>query len=133
MHHFMKMVKYSTNYSLNIDSILCIGGLQHASLIDRHLVTFFIPFLPLEREHIRVCIQQQLQLMLSTDKYEYEYSEDDIVNRVLNLIEFTPSSSFEYSVSGCKRVPQKLIYIFESIRSTLKRTEKPQKEFDDEL
>lgn len=71
--------------------------------------------------------------MLSNDKYEYEYSEDDIINRVLNLIEFTPPFSLEYSVSGCKRVPQKLTYIFESIRSTLKRTEKPQKEFDDQL
>jgi hypothetical protein len=111
--------------------ILCIGGLQHASLIDRHLVTFFVPFLPLEREHIRGCIRQQLLLMLSQEKYEYEYSEDDIINRVLKLIEFNSATSIEYSVSGCKRVPQKLTYIFETIRSTLKRTEKPSQDIDE--
>ncbi len=114
--------------------LYCIGGFQHASLIDRHLVTFFVPFLPLEREHIRSCIQQQLEIILENDQYEYEYSEDDVINRVLNLIEFTSSSSsLEYSQSGCKRVPQKLVYVFESIRSTLKRTEKPKKDSDDLL
>ncbi len=104
-------------------------------MIDRHLVTFFVPFLPLEREHIRSCIQQQLEIILENDQYEYEYSEDDVINRVLNLIEFTSSSSssLEYSQSGCKRVPQKLIYVFESIRSTLKRTEKPKTDSDDSL
>jgi hypothetical protein len=98
-------------------------------------VTFFVPFLPLEREHIRSCIQQQLEIILENDQYEYEYSEDDVINRVLNLIEFTSSSSssLEYSQSGCKRVPQKLIYVFESIRSTLKRTEKPKTDSDDSL
>jgi len=104
-------------------------------LIDRHLVTFFVPFLPLEREHIRSCIRQQLQINLDNDKYKYEYSEDDIINRVLNLIEFTSSSSssLEYSLSGCKRVQQKLNYVFESIRPTLKRTEKPIEHSDDIL
>jgi len=109
------------------------GGLQYASLIDKHLVTFFVPFLPLEREHIRNCIEQQLEIMLDSDRYEYEFSQDDVIDRVMNLLEFTSSSSLEYSVSGCKRVQQKLNYVFESIRSTLKRTEKLTKDSNDEL
>lgn len=87
-------------------------------------MTFFVPFLPLEREHIRVCIAQQLQIMLANEEDQYEYSEDEIIDRVLNLMEFTHSSSFEYSTSGCKRVQQKLRYVFETIRSTLIRKER---------
>jgi len=102
-------------------------------LVDKHLVTFFVPFLPLEREHIRSCIKQQLQINLDNDKYEYEYSEDDIINRVLNSIEFTSSTSLEYSLSGCKRVQQKLNYVFESIRPTLKQTKKRIENSDDIL
>ncbi|CAF1517171.1 unnamed protein product [Rotaria magnacalcarata] len=111
------------------------GGLQSASLIDRHLVTFFVPFLPLKREHIRVCISRQLAIVLEHDEYEYELSVDDIINSVINLIEFTraSSSSLEYSLSGCKKVQQKLHYIFESMQSALKKTKKKLYDSDDLL
>ena len=103
--------------------------MQHTSLIDKHLITFFVPFLPLEREHIYGCIRQQLRLNRENDPYDYEYSEDDLIKRVLNLIEFSSSSSsFEYALSGCKRVQQKLDFVFESIRLTLKRKLKPIKD-----
>jgi hypothetical protein len=102
-------------------------------LVDRHLVTFFVPFLPLEREHVRGCIERELEIILNNDKYEYELSKDDIIDRVLKLIEFSSSSSVEYSVSGCKKVHQKLDYIFESIRPLLNKTKKPVKDFDDIL
>lgn len=110
-----------------------LGGLQHTSLIDKHLITYFVPFLPLQREHIRGCIKRQLQIHLDDDEYEYEYSEDDIINRVLNSIAFNSLESFEYSVSGCKRVPQKLSFIFETIRPTLKTTQKLTDGFRDVL
>jgi hypothetical protein len=102
-------------------------------LIDRHLVTFFVPFLPFEREHVRGCIERELEIILDKDEYEYVLSKDDIVNRVLNLIEFTSSSFVEYSVSGCKKVHQKLDYIFETIRPSLTKTKKPSTDFDDIL
>ncbi|CAF3524129.1 unnamed protein product [Rotaria sordida] len=108
------------------------GGLQSASLIDRHLITFFVPFLPLERIHIRGCIKRQLQIILDTDEYQYDLSEDDIINHVLNLIEFT-SSSLEYSVSGCKKIQQKLDYIFESLQPTFKKSKKQIEDSDDLL
>ncbi|CAF3875477.1 unnamed protein product, partial [Rotaria sp. Silwood1] len=92
------------------------GGLWHASLINRHLVTFFVPFLPLERTHIRTCIQRQLQLAYKNDQYEYTLSDNDIIDHVLDLIEFAPPDSLLYSVSGCKKVQQKLDFILESHR-----------------
>lgn len=109
------------NNSFDISRNISLGGFQYALLIERHLVTFFVPFLPLERVHIRDCILQQLKILLKNEQDQYEYFEYDIVDRVLQLMEFTPSSSFEYSKSGCKRVQQKLNYIFEIIRSTVKQ------------
>ncbi|CAF4087688.1 unnamed protein product, partial [Rotaria sordida] len=103
------------------------GGLWHASLINRHLVTFFVPFLPLERSHIRTCIQRQLELIHKKDKYQYILSDNDITDRVLDLIEFSPPNSLLYSVSGCKKVQQKLDFILESNRVI--PTKKPIEEF----
>ncbi|CAF1574431.1 unnamed protein product, partial [Adineta ricciae] len=93
------------------------GGLKQASLIDRHLVTFFVPFLPLEREHIRDCIRQELQRILDNDIYEYKLSEKQIIDDVLNLIDFSDTSP-EYSISGCKIVSQKLDFTFEHAMSS---------------
>jgi hypothetical protein len=93
-----------------------LGGLWHASLINRHLVTFFVPFLPLERSHIRTCIRRQLELSNEDDEQKYKISDNDIVDRVLDLIEFAPPDSLLYSVSGCKKVQQKLDYVLEGNR-----------------
>lgn len=118
----------------DIYSICYIGGLARVSLIDRHLVTFFVPFLPLEREHIRGCIKQQLQIILENDAYEYELSVEKIINSVLGLVEFNRSpSNLEYSLSGCKKVQQKLNYVFENIRSTLTKRKKLKEEDNDDL
>lgn len=92
------------------------GGLWHASLISRHLVTFFVPFLPLERSHVRTCIQRQLAAARANDEYDYRKSDNDIVGDVIDLIEFSPPESLLYSVSGCKKVQQKLDFVLERAR-----------------
>ena len=102
------------------------GGLWHASLINRHLVTFFVPFLPLERQHIRTCIERQLQSTQENDEHRSTLDEREIVARVLDLIEFAPPDTLLYSVSGCKKVQQKLDYILESHRMS---KAKPKEEF----
>ncbi|UJR09216.1 hypothetical protein I4U23_013464 [Adineta vaga] len=107
------------------------GGLWHASLINRHLVTFFVPFLPLEHSHVRTCIQRQLDLARESEEYDYNKSDNDIVNNVLDLIEFAPPETLLYSVSGCKKVQQKLDFILERIRIQVlqKRLESKSKAF----
>lgn len=62
--------------------------------------------------------------MLENDEYQYELSFDDIINHVINLIEFKSLQSLEYSVSGCKKVQQKLDYVFESMQPTFTKTKK---------
>ena len=36
------------------------GGLHKSNVVDRHLVDFYVPFLPLERVHVRQCIEFQI-------------------------------------------------------------------------
>ena len=87
-------------------------------------MTFFVPFLPLERSHVRTCIGRQLDLSLANEAYRYSLSKNEIVDRVLDLIEFAPSDSLLYSVSGCKKVQQKLDFILESHR--MKQSKRPE-------
>jgi hypothetical protein len=70
-------------------------------------VTFFVPFLPLERSHVRTCIQRQLEKEHENNKYQYQISDNDVIDHVLDLIEFSPPGSALYSVSECKKVQQK--------------------------
>ncbi|CAF1209395.1 unnamed protein product [Adineta steineri] len=92
------------------------GGLWHGLLSNRNLETFFVPFLPLERSHVRTCVQRQLAIVRKHEEYQYKLSDNDIVAKVLDLIEFSPPDAQLYSVSGCKKVAQKLDFILEGIR-----------------
>ena len=37
------------------------GGLQFSRVIERSLVDVFVPFLPLERTHVKACVRNELQ------------------------------------------------------------------------
>lgn len=37
------------------------GGLKASELISRHMIDHFIPFLPLERRHVIMCIRSYLE------------------------------------------------------------------------
>ncbi|XP_070557442.1 torsin-1A-like [Ptychodera flava] len=37
------------------------GGLWHSNLIEKNLISFMVPFLPLERSHVLKCIQDDLR------------------------------------------------------------------------
>jgi len=92
------------------------GGLWHATLISHHLVDFFVPFLPLERQHVRKCIEERYDFVMETDESDYSLTRNEIVDQVLDQIEFFPPDSLLYSISGCKRVPQRLDYVLEHHR-----------------
>lgn len=100
----------------SIEEIRCLGGLWHATLISHHLVDFFVPFLPLERQHVRKCIEERFDLVMETDQSEYSLTRNEIIDQVLDQIEFFPPDSLLYSISGCKRVPQRLDFVLEHHR-----------------
>ncbi|XP_063792509.1 torsin-1A-like [Pseudophryne corroboree] len=93
----------------HLESVLSIGlfnnhnsGFWHSSLIDKNLIDFFIPFLPLELRHVKKCILAELrQRGLRED--------EELASRVANeeMIYF-PKDSRLFSDKGCKTVSAKL-------------------------
>lgn len=77
------------------------GGLWHSSLIESNVIDFFLPFLPLERRHVKLCIRDNLE------EKGYHVTEE-ILNKVANELLYYPAESKLFSKSGCKRVSQKV-------------------------
>ncbi|KAK7813625.1 hypothetical protein U0070_000675 [Myodes glareolus] len=79
------------------------SGFWHSSLIDRNLIDYFVPFLPLEYKHLKMCIRVEMQ------SRGYEVDED-IVSRVAEEMTFFPKEERVFSDKGCKTVFTKLDY-----------------------
>ena len=63
-------------------------------------------------------------------------SEREIIERVIDLIEFAPPSTLLYSVSGCKKVQQKVDFVIESLRpmyTTTKKKKKTKQDIHDDI
>ncbi|ELU03404.1 hypothetical protein CAPTEDRAFT_168452 [Capitella teleta] len=84
------------------------SGLWHSALIEKNLINLFVPFLPMETSHVKLCIRDDL-----TSK-GHEIS-DEIINKVLDELHFIPEDSKLYSKSGCKRVSEKVNMVMETI------------------
>ena len=82
------------------------GGLWHSTLIEKNLISLFLPFLPLERKHVKLCIKDDLRAKNYT-------VNDEIVDKIANELLYFPQDSKLYSKSGCKRVSEKVDLIME--------------------
>lgn len=82
------------------------GGLWHSSLIEKNLISLFVPFLPLEREHVKLCIRDDL---LSKN----QSVTDELINSVADTLQYEPQDNPIFSKSGCKRVSQKVDFMIE--------------------
>ena len=88
-------------------TFLCFaGGFWHSSLIDRNLIDYFVPFLPLEYKHLKMCIRVEMQ------SRGYEVDED-IVSKVAEEMTFFPKEERVFSDKGCKTVFTKLDYYYD--------------------
>ena len=83
------------------------GGLWHSTLIAKDLISAFIPFLPLERKHIKLCIWDDLIAK------GYKKITTEILENVANEMRYLPKDTQIYSTSGCKRVSEKVDLIIE--------------------
>ncbi|XP_029059166.1 torsin-1A [Monodon monoceros] len=82
------------------------SGFWHSSLIDRNLIDYFVPFLPLEYKHLKMCIRVEMQ------SRGYKVDED-IVSRVAEEMTFFPKEERVFSDKGCKTVFTKLDYYYD--------------------
>ncbi|NXP11729.1 TOR1B protein, partial [Thinocorus orbignyianus] len=89
--------------SLLSDEIFRNGnsGFFHSQLIQKNLIDYFIPFLPLEYKHVRECVRQELRVQ------GHPEDEDLIVEIALAMTDY-PSEERLYSSKGCKIVASRV-------------------------
>lgn len=80
------------------------GGLHESSVLRRHSIGVFVPFLPLEREHVRECIRDEIKLF-----YDDEMNNDRVIDEIGEEMTYFPDEIQMYSKSGCKGVHDKVI------------------------
>ncbi|XP_065209608.1 torsin-1A [Planococcus citri] len=85
------------------------GGLQKSELIEHNLIDHYIPFLPLEKSHVEMCIKAEL------DKHGFGHKKE-IFDEVMQVVTFGPKPENLFSSAGCKRVSQQVATIVERER-----------------
>jgi len=80
------------------------GGLQHASIIDRSLIDVYVPFLPLEKAHVRQCVNKELDVR----GVEKTRLPSNFADQVVAELSFWPTDTKVFAAAGCKRVVQKV-------------------------
>ncbi|KAL3316865.1 Torsin-1B [Cichlidogyrus casuarinus] len=83
-------------------SYLSPGGFNHSDLIKKHLITASIPFLPLEKEHIKACINAEAREL-------NHVISDVLIDEILLELDWFPPDTQRFSINGCK-------HIFEIVR-----------------
>uniref|UniRef100_A0A8D0DF21 Torsin family 1 n=1 Tax=Sander lucioperca TaxID=283035 RepID=A0A8D0DF21_SANLU len=73
------------------------NGLWHSGLIDKNLVDFFVPFLPLEYRHVVQCVMAEM-------KAKGLRPDQNVANKVAKDLLYFPKSDKVFSVSGCKLI-----------------------------
>ena len=85
--------------------IYILGGLWRSRLIDHNLVGVFIPFLPLERSHVKKCVEDDLRRKGHGHRIS---ALQNVVDQVVEKMVFFPDDVKLYSSTGCKRVSQRV-------------------------
>lgn len=79
------------------------GGFYRTNLIDKNLVDFFVPFLPLEYRHVVQCTMAEM-------KARDIKPNQDVADMVARDLVYFPKSERVFSVKGCKTIESKLDY-----------------------
>ena len=87
------------------------SGLRLSGIIDRNLIDHFVPFLPLEREHVKKCIQDEINRNIFENTDIYYEDDESLVNDILNELLWFPKELKLYSKSGCKKIAQKVALV----------------------
>lgn len=85
------------------DSYNEAGGLGDSSLIRRHSIGVFVPFLPLERQHVKMCIEREINV-----RPEHQSNNEELINEIADELIYFPNDTYLYSKSGCKGVYEKV-------------------------
>ena len=70
-------------------------------MIAKSLVDSFLPFLPMERKHVLLCIRDEIF------NRGLQYNEE-IVHEILKELPWYPKDTKKYCATGCKQVEAKV-------------------------
>ncbi|XP_067825996.1 torsin-1A-like [Heptranchias perlo] len=79
------------------------SGFWHTSLVDKNLIDYFVPFLPLEYKHIVLCAKAEMRSRHFKDV-------EQMAIKVANEIIYFPKDERIFSTKGCKTVAAKVDY-----------------------
>ncbi|XP_052076353.1 torsin-1A-like [Mytilus californianus] len=86
------------------------SGYYKSDLIFHDLITAYIPFLPIEKEHVFGCIKHHLL----AKRYYKHYIDIPIktIEEIAQQLQFYPNETDKlFSATGCKRVEEKVDYV----------------------
>ncbi|XP_057697924.1 torsin-3A [Corythoichthys intestinalis] len=77
------------------------GGFAKSELMSGHLIDFFVPFLPLEYRHVKLCAK---------DAFAARGLEADMatLDEVAKAMLYIPKEERLFSAQGCKSIPQRI-------------------------
>jgi len=101
------LVRRDMESMINRDSFNEQGGFRGSDIMARNLIDHYIPFLPLERKHIRLCIHDYIQLKYGS-RIPRREKIGDFIEKVAEEIEYFPRDSQVYARTGCKRISAKV-------------------------
>ncbi|KAM4861557.1 torsin-3A [Thomomys bottae] len=79
------------------------SGFGHSCLIKENLVDFFVPFLPLEYRHVRLCARDAFM------SQELQYTEATL-DEIAKMMTYVPKEAQLFSSQGCKSISQRINY-----------------------
>ncbi|XP_062268922.1 torsin family 1 isoform X2 [Platichthys flesus] len=79
------------------------SGFYRTSLIDKNLVDFFVPLLPLESQHIVLCTMAEM-------KSRGMKPNQSLAEKVANDLIYFPKTERVFAATGCKTIESKLDY-----------------------
>ncbi|XP_063243254.1 torsin-1A-like isoform X2 [Bacillus rossius redtenbacheri] len=86
------------------------GGFHKSETIESDLIDHYVPFLPLEESHVKLCIAREFRHSGVLRPHE------DHITEILKDVTFGPPGSMKFSSTGCKRIAQKVVALVEKLR-----------------
>ena len=78
------------------------GGFRGSDIIARSMVDHHVPFLPLEKKHVKRCAQDHIRSKYLTSR------NDEFIDQAMEELEFFPPDTQVYSRNGCKKIDRKI-------------------------
>ena len=81
-----------------------------SDVIISHMITAYVPFLPMERKHIWKCIKD---VLVAQKYYKRKDIPENVVSKIANQLTYFPADEEIFSVTGCKRIKEKVSYVMD--------------------